>query len=154
MPGPTRLLRSRSSRRACGNPSRKAARGGGAVSRVAIADAKQGWPADHVARWPIDRLIPFAKNARTHTPAQIAQLAASMREWGWTSPVLADEQGGLIAGHARLLAARQLGIAEIPVMVARGWTADGSGSSYPGALSRLLRQFERRSAPMHGSEMP
>src|SRR6266850_993744 len=80
MPGPTRLLRSRSSRRACGNPSRKAARGGGAVSRVAIADAKQGWPADHVARWPIDRLIPFAKNARTHTPAQIAQLAASMRE--------------------------------------------------------------------------
>jgi hypothetical protein len=45
-----------------------------------------------------------------------------MREWGWTSPVLADEEGGLIAGHARLLAARQLGIAEIPVMVARGWT--------------------------------
>jgi hypothetical protein len=119
-----------------------------------MADAKQGWPADHVERWPIDRLIPFAKNARTHTPAQIAQLAASMREWGWTSPVLADEQGGLIAGHARLLAARQLGIAEIPVMVARGWTADGFGSSYPGALSRLLRQFERRSAPMHGSEMP
>jgi ParB-like chromosome segregation protein Spo0J len=45
-----------------------------------------------------------------------------MREWGWTSPVLADEEGGLIARHARLLAARQLGIAEIPVMVARGWT--------------------------------
>ena len=47
-----------------------------------MADAKQGWPADHVERWPVDRLIPFAKNARTHTPAQIAQLAASMREWG------------------------------------------------------------------------
>jgi hypothetical protein len=46
-----------------------------AVSRIAMADAKRGWPADHVERWPIDRLIPFAKNARTHTPAQIAQLA-------------------------------------------------------------------------------
>jgi len=48
-----------------------------AVSRIAMADAKQGWPADHVERWPIDRLIPFAKNARNHTPAQIAQLASS-----------------------------------------------------------------------------
>jgi ParB-like chromosome segregation protein Spo0J len=45
-----------------------------------------------------------------------------MKEWGWTNPVLADEVGGVIAGHARILAARQLGIAEVPVMVARGWT--------------------------------
>jgi ParB-like chromosome segregation protein Spo0J len=45
-----------------------------------------------------------------------------MKEWGWTNPVLADEAGGVIAGHARILAARQLGIAEVPVMVARGWT--------------------------------
>ena len=45
-----------------------------------------------------------------------------MKEWGWTNPVLADEAGGVIAGHARILAARQLGYAEVPVMVARGWT--------------------------------
>jgi hypothetical protein len=72
--------------------------------------------------WPIDRLIPYAKNSRTHSEAQIAQLAASMKEWGWTSPVLADETGGVIAGHGRILAARLLGITEVPVMVARGWT--------------------------------
>ena len=55
------------------------------------------WPADQVERWPIDRLIPYAKNSRTHSEAQIAQLAASMKEWGWTNPVLADEAGGVIA---------------------------------------------------------
>jgi ParB-like chromosome segregation protein Spo0J len=69
-----------------------------------------------------DRRIPYAKNARTHTDAQIAAIAASIKEWGWTTPALVAEDGGLIAGHARVLAARQLGIAEIPVMVAAGWT--------------------------------
>jgi hypothetical protein len=54
--------------------------------------------------------------------AQVAAIAASIREWGWTSPALVGEDGGLIAGHARILAARQLGIAEIPVMVAAGWS--------------------------------
>ena len=58
-----------------------------------------------------------------HTPyAQIAAIAASIKEWGWTTPALVGEDGGLIAGHARVLAARQLGIREIPVMVAAGWT--------------------------------
>ena len=52
----------------------------------------------------------------------LAAIAASIKEWGWTSPALVGEDGGLIAGHARILAARQLGIAEIPVMVAAGWT--------------------------------
>ena len=55
------------------------------------------WPADQVERWPIDRLIPYAKNSRTHSEAQIVQLAASMKEWGWTNPVLADEVGGVDA---------------------------------------------------------
>jgi len=85
-------------------------------------DREVAWPADQVERWPIDRLIPYAKNSRTHSEAQIAQLAASMKEWGWTNPVLADEAGGVIAGHARILAARQLGYAEVPVMVVRGWS--------------------------------
>src|SRR5467141_2970494 len=66
---------------------------------------------------------PYAKNARTHTDAQVAAIAASIKEWGWTSPALVGEDGGLIAGHARILAARQLGIAEIPVMVAAGLAA-------------------------------
>lgn len=78
------------------------------------------WPADKVERWPIKRLIPYARNARLHT--NIDQIVASVKEWGWTIPVLAAEDGGLIAGHARVLAARKLGLTEIPVMVARGWT--------------------------------
>jgi len=86
------------------------------------SENQRPWPADKVERWSIDRLIPYAKNARTHSDAQIAAIAASIKEWGWTTPALVGEDGGLIAGHARILAARQLGIAEIPVMVAAGWT--------------------------------
>ena len=86
------------------------------------AGNQRPWPADKVERWGIDRLIPYAKNAPTHSDAQIAAIAASIKEWGWTTPALVAEDGGLIAGHARILAARQLGIAEIPVMVAAGWS--------------------------------
>lgn len=86
--------------------------------------AKSGpaWPADSVERRPLASLIPYARNARTHSDEQVAQIAASMREWGWTNPVLVDEDGGIIAGHGRVLAARSLGYSEVPVMVARGWT--------------------------------
>ena len=80
------------------------------------------WPADKVERWPIERLIPYARNARTHTSAQVDQIAASIREWGWITPVLVGEDGTIIAGHGRVLAARKLGIAEVPVMVAIGWS--------------------------------
>jgi hypothetical protein len=94
-----------------------------ARARARVGDGNQRpWPADRVERWSIDRLIPYAKNARTHTDAQVAAIAASIKEWGWTTPALVGEDGGLIAGHARILAARQLGIAEIPVMVAAGWS--------------------------------
>jgi hypothetical protein len=75
-----------------------------------------------VERWPIDKLIPYARNARTHTSAQIDQIAASIREWGWTNPVLVDEGGTIIAGHGRVLAARKLDITQVPVMVAIGWS--------------------------------
>src|SRR6202047_346211 len=57
-----------------------------------------------------------------HSAEQIDQIAASIREWGWTVPVLVDEADGIIAGHGRVLAAHKLGIAEIPVMVASGWS--------------------------------
>ena len=80
------------------------------------------WPADQVERRSVSALVPYARNARTHSDEQVAQIAASIREWGWTVPVLIDEDGGLIAGHGRVLAARKLGLAEIPVMVATGWS--------------------------------
>jgi len=80
------------------------------------------WPADHVERRPLAELIPYARNARTHSDEQVAQIAASMREWGWTNPVLVADDGMIIAGHGRVLAARQLGISDVPVMVASGWS--------------------------------
>jgi hypothetical protein len=69
-----------------------------------------------VERWSIDRLIPRITNPRTHTPEQVAQVAASMREFGWTSPILVGGDNDVLAGHARLLAARQLGMTEVPVI--------------------------------------
>jgi ParB-like chromosome segregation protein Spo0J len=80
------------------------------------------WPADKVERRAVAALIPYARNARTHSPEQVDQIAASIREWGWTVPVLVDEQGGIIAGHGRVLAAHKLAIAQVPVMVAAGWS--------------------------------
>lgn len=65
-------------------------------------------------------LIPFARNARTHSDAQIAQIAASIREFGWTNPILVDGDNGIIAGHGRLLAARKLGMASVPVIELSG----------------------------------
>lgn len=72
--------------------------------------------------WDIERLIPYARNARTHSPEQIAQLSASIKEWGWTTPILCDTEGGIIAGHGRVLAARKLGIDSVPVLIADGWS--------------------------------
>jgi DNA modification methylase len=72
--------------------------------------------ADRIELWPIDRLRPYERNPRTHSEAQVDQIAASMVEFGWTNPVLVDEQGGILAGHGRLLAARKLGLADVPVI--------------------------------------
>lgn len=67
-----------------------------------------------IVKVAIERLIPYARNARTHSPGQVAAIAGSLREFGWTNPVLIDGQGGIVAGHGRVLAARQLGLTEIP----------------------------------------
>ena len=83
---------------------------------------KTSWPADNISRKTVKSLIPYARNARTHSDAQVAQIAASIKEWGWTNPILVDPEGGIIAGHGRVMAARQLKIEEVPVMVANGWT--------------------------------
>lgn len=92
-----------------------------APSRRRTSTTKE-WPANHVELRPIASLIRYARNARMHSAAQVAQLKASMVEFGWTIPVLVDEDDVLIAGHGRLLAAEQLQWLEAPVMVARGWT--------------------------------
>ena len=69
-----------------------------------------------IAWRPLGELIPYARNPRTHSDAQVAQIAASIREFGWTNPVLVDGANGIIAGHGRVLAARKLGLEQVPVI--------------------------------------
>src|SRR5580692_4472028 len=73
--------------------------------------------AKHIEIWLIERLIPWAKNPRTHSETQVAQIAASIAEFGFNNPILVDTKAGIIAGHGRLLAARKLGLTEVPVIV-------------------------------------
>src|SRR4030088_3779791 len=72
--------------------------------------------------WPVDRLIPSPRNARTHSDAQVAEIAGSIRAFGFSNPILVGEGGDVIAGHGRLAAARQLNLAEVPVIVLTGLT--------------------------------
>jgi DNA modification methylase len=69
-----------------------------------------------IERRPVASLIPYARNARTHSDAQVAEIAASIRAFGWTNPILVDGENGVVAGHGRLLAARKLGLDEVPVI--------------------------------------
>src|SRR6266404_6169078 len=71
----------------------------------------------HIEIWLIDKLIPYAKNPRTHSESQICQIAASIAEFGFNNPILVDTKAGIIAGHGRLLAARKLQRTEVPVIV-------------------------------------
>lgn len=80
------------------------------------------WPALNPVLKSIDGLLPYARNSRTHSDQQIAEIAASIKEWGFTNPVLIDPSGGIIAGHGRVLAARKLGLVDVPCIVAEGWT--------------------------------
>ena len=70
-----------------------------------------------IEHWPLARLRPYARNAKTHDADQVAKIAASMAEFGWTVPCLVAADGELIAGHGRVLAAAQLGRGEAPVIV-------------------------------------
>jgi len=70
----------------------------------------------------IENLIPYANNSRTHSDDQINQVASSIKEFGFTNPVLIDEQGGIIAGHGRVMAAKKLGLAEVPTITLEGLT--------------------------------
>ena len=73
--------------------------------------------ASRIEMWPLERLTPYAKNARTHSDAQVAQIAASIVEFGFTAPLLVSEDGGILAGHGRLAAARKLDLDAVPVVV-------------------------------------
>lgn len=90
--------------------------------------AAQGQPDDlsitgeAIELWPMEDLSVSPRNPRAHSPEQVAQLAASMREYGWTIPLLVDEGGEIIAGAGRFTAAKQMGWAEAKVIVARGWS--------------------------------
>jgi DNA modification methylase len=94
-----------------------------------------------VEHWPLDRLIPYARNARTHSEDQVAQIAASIVEFGWLNPVLIDDAGNVIAGHGRLLAARNLGLETVPVIRASHLTP---------AQVRAYRLADNRLAELSG----
>ena len=76
--------------------------------------------------WPIEKVIPYARNPRVLSATAVAKVAASIAEFKWRQPIVVDEQGVVVVGHTRLLAARLLGLTQVPVHVARGLTA-GAG---------------------------
>lgn len=69
-------------------------------------------------------LIPYENNSRVHSDQQVIQLANSIEQWGFTIPILIDERNMILAGHGRFLAAKQLGIEEVPCIMADGWTSE------------------------------
>ena len=73
--------------------------------------------AKRIELWPLERLVPYERNARTHSPEQVAQIVASIQEFGFTNPLLVDGADGILAGHGRLAAAKDMGLAEVPVIV-------------------------------------
>jgi len=91
---------------------------------------------ERIETWPLARLQPYAKNAKMHGADQVAKIAASMAEFGWTVPCLVGEDGELIAGHGRVLAATQLGLAEAPVIVL-GHLTDAQRRAYRLADNKL-----------------
>ncbi len=92
--------------------------------------------AQRIELWPVDRLQPYERNARTHSEAQVSKIAASIAEFGFTNPVLVDSSDGIIAGHGRLMAAKHLGLAEVPVVVL-DYLTDAQRRAYILADNRL-----------------
>lgn len=84
--------------------------------------AKQTWPIENVTLWPIGKLTAYPQNVKDHPPEQVEDLKAIITEVGWTTAILVDEKGVIVAGHGRLLAAQELKLPKVPVIVAKGWT--------------------------------
>ena len=93
------------------------------ASRAAAASPTRPWPAERVELWPIERLTPYANNPRLHSAADIEMIAASILKWGWTNPVLVDEQGVLIAGRGRGAAGAQIHPSDCRAWLERGGEA-------------------------------
>jgi len=84
----------------------------------------------------VSSLIPYARNSRTHSDAQVGQIAASIKEFGFLNPIIVDGESGIIAGHGRVLAAQKLGLAELPVIEA-GHLSDTQRRAYIIADNKL-----------------
>ncbi|GAA0816198.1 DNA modification methylase [Ralstonia mannitolilytica] len=87
------------------------------LDRSIVQEMNAHWLADRIELWPIDKLLPYVRNARQHSDEQIAQIAASIAEFGFVNPILTGADGVLVAGHGRLAAARKLGLPTVPVVV-------------------------------------
>jgi hypothetical protein len=107
------------------------------LARKKSAGAGSRWPVYSITPRGLDELVPYSRNARDHSDEQVAQLAALIAEFGWTMPILVDEDSEIIAGHGRVLAAHRLGLTEVPVAVATGWT-DAQKRAYRIADNRLV----------------
>ena len=79
---------------------------------------------NEIIMMPVTELIPYERNPRQHPESQIEELKNSIRQWGWTMPILIDESGTVLAGHGRLYAAKELEIAEVPCIKAEGWSKE------------------------------
>lgn len=86
----------------------------------------------------INELIPYARNSRTHSDDQVTQIASSIKEFGFTNPVIIDEDGGIIAGHGRVMAAKKLGLKDVPCVQVSGWT-EAQKKAYVIADNKLAR---------------
>ena len=89
-----------------------------------------------IEKIPTDKLIPYARNAKKHDAAQVSKLAGSIREFGFNNPILIDKDNGIIAGHGRVMAAQQLGLAEVPC-IRLGHLTDNQRKAYILADNRL-----------------
>ena len=111
-----RATKKRTSTKAARKPAR---------SRMSATDKASGVRLPRkLEHWPIGRVKPYEQNPRTHSEAQVAKIARSLEEFGWTNPILVDGKGRIVAGHGRLLAARELGMETVPVITLGDLTED------------------------------
>jgi len=94
------------------------------MARAATVVPEEAWPATSVEMVPVNELAPYLRNSRAHPPKQLRKIADAIKKYGFTVPILRDENGTLLTGHARLEAARKLGLEAIPCTTAVGWSEE------------------------------
>lgn len=103
--------------------------------------SEEKWAANKITKKKVNELIPYDRNPKIHPDTQINQLANSIREWGWTQPILIDENDQVLAGHGRLYAAQEVGLTEVPCVIAKNWT-DEQKKAYVIADNKLAENGE------------